>query len=484
MIDQLFALFPGNVVSKAWAREPELRALPRYAAEHLLVKFAPHGESTALQRLRGFLGRHCLPATAPENLQEHLARQGKAVAFARLTIRTDWEKGHLAGELSAWPDQKFSVPFEIGERFPQLFYGMWGSIRLERGERGRIVVSEFVPVRVPQARFDQFVRAREHFTEEQWMDILLQGMGTDPAGLSSEGKLACLARLAPLVERGLHLVDAPLPGTAGLEGLESFSPAALAISHPAALRSSLVANAILRTPDLGSAYEVVVLDHLQQLPWQDPNQGARAVAQLFGTLENRDGGRRVVSSVVFFVRAARRNGGAAQAPLPPWLARFSDHIAAYLNAGDVCNGALPPYSGPGLPADYLAEMFARLRPRSLQFELEEWLPRDLAYPDLRAVRRLTSGLLKLLYPGECWPADAVQKLAAFAVDVRRAVAKLTEIPQTQPATETPPGADSAQASSTRTEGAAVEREEPIPLLPPEIARSEHLPGDTHDPQSS
>jgi hypothetical protein len=116
--------------------------------------------------------------------------------------------------------------------------------------------------------------------------------------------------------------------------------------------------------------------------------------------------------------------------------------------------------------------------------LEEWLPRDLAYADLRAVRRLTSGLLKLLYPGECWPTDAFEKLAALAVELRRSVAKLTDIPRTQPATDTPRDTDSALASPDWTERTPVDGEAALPLLPPEIANNDHLPGETRDPQSS
>ena len=77
----------------------------------------------------------------------------------------------------------------------------------------------------------------------------------------------------------------------------------------------------------------------------------------------------------------------------------------------------------GLIVDYLAEFFREMRKRTFGDAINRHfkLGRDLNQRDTIAVKHTVSGLLKLLYPHEQYPTDAVRRCLEYALEARRRV---------------------------------------------------------------
>lgn len=77
----------------------------------------------------------------------------------------------------------------------------------------------------------------------------------------------------------------------------------------------------------------------------------------------------------------------------------------------------------GMIVDYLAEWMRELRKRTFGDAINKYfkLGRDLNQRDTIAVKHTVSGLLKLLYPAEDYPKEAVQRCLEYALEARRRV---------------------------------------------------------------
>ena len=455
--------FRENVVRKATAREPEFRHLPLFVTEYLLAKFAPSGNKKELERLKSFVQRHCAESAPEERVWDQVKLERPLVLVGKLTVAMNRRTGRLDGQLSALGEGRLAIPFEIADRYPQLFYGAWGTVGLAyHKDRKNLVVEDFVPIQVPGARLDAFLRGRMYFNETRWIDLLLQSLHVDPASLSEEAKHFYLLQLAPLVDGALPLLYRTNQSGSALLDLPNMFPQALQLRDPETLEAGLHPNPLDHLPGMIHTHSVIVLDPLSDFVWTRSQFHTTLLEDLRRTAERAN----LADASLALVCRVRSRARSPRLPLPEWAKSHPDFFRSVVGLAVSANDGQPaaPYDGPALALDYLAEMFARLRREPWKVDLDKFLPDSLDITDEQAVRRLVRALLKLVYPAGDYPPDAVARWTRVALQCREALydeasrhrpdafpprAKPAEEPEPQP--EPPPAPPAEEPPPAATE---------------------------------
>lgn len=96
----------------------------------------------------------------------------------------------------------------------------WGIIELgyqypyDAKTPGKIKLMDFTDFCPYETDLEEFKTARESFSLDEWIDILLSAVDYNPAGYESRvQKLSVIQRLLPFAEKNLNLIELAPPGT-------------------------------------------------------------------------------------------------------------------------------------------------------------------------------------------------------------------------------------------------------------------------------
>ncbi len=302
---------------------------------------------------------------------------------------------------------------EVVEKNPALLkQGMWGVTEI-------IVVSDGVAVtgfRPMQASVDLnlWKEARCEFTLEEWRSLLLLSMGYNPAAFTAGEALLLLCRLLPLVQKNMHLMELAPKGTGKSYIFENISPQVRLVSGGNISPAVLFVNNVNAMPGLLARYAVVVLDEVQTLKFDKPEE---IVGGLKGYLANARiarGGLHEIASDCGFVLLANITLDAAQRPakdpliseLPKFLQEtaFIDRLRGLIPGWQIrkLSGSQSFASSSGLKADYFGDVLIALRH---DLEADSFCAQKVELSGERpyrrneeSVRALASGFMKLLFP--------------------------------------------------------------------------------------
>lgn len=252
--------------------------------------------------------------------------------------------------------------------------------------------------------------AREQFTTEEWVDVLLRSIGLEPAQLDAPAKAAMLLRMVPFVERNYNMVELGPRGTGKSHLYQQVSPYAHLISGGKATVAKMFVNNANGQRGLVCQYDVVCFDEVSGISF-DSKDGVNIMK---GYMESGEFSRgkesiRGDGSMVFVGNfdvdvEHQQRVGHLFGPLPDEMrddTAWMDRIHCYLPGWNV-----PKMGGDlltdhfGLVSDFLSECMSHLRNQSRVSALQGrvYFGGALSGRDTNAVNKTISGLLKLLSP--------------------------------------------------------------------------------------
>lgn len=414
--------FPGQVVLKSLTQESLFQRVPRFVVENLLARAG--GTEEAIAKVRRVLEAQYLGPSHAEWIKDQLLRRGRYVLIDRLEVRVELNPSTYLAHVPSLGDHPVEVDPILPEQYPGVLYGLWGTMELVyTKERGRVILKQFFPFQATLTRLDPYLKGRSYFGEEEWIDFLLGSVGINPLPLTRRQKFLYLARLAPLVEPNLHLLELGPRQTGKTYLLRNVSAEAFVVSGGKVSPAVLFYNIKEHKPGLIPTYKVVVFDEIAHTAWEDPS----IVSILKDYMESGQfsrGGRTMASEAsLVFLGNADLNKTPVTRVLPMGLrgdTAFLDRIHGII-PGHEFPKVTPEllYSGPGLVVDYLSAAFQILRRQYLRLDLEA--PPGCTQRDLRALRKWVTALVKLVYPDGAAPEAFLQEARTFALELRRRV---------------------------------------------------------------
>lgn len=417
------------------------RGIPSYVGEWVLDTIAPGDGPLTVEEAKKVQewAARAIPRPDDQNLIRSRLLAGetvKALTPLQVDVILTRQQQDRLGKMPLIGILQAHVSEDLTHRYPELLKsGMWGIVQLINTPDG-VVVADFKPM---QSQVDLFLwkETRKSFSLQEWRALLLMSMGYAPEAFSENEQSLLLCRLLPLVQKNMHLIELAPKGTGKSYIYENISPNVRLVSGGNISPAVLFVNNANGLPGLLARFSVVVLDEVQTLKFEKPDE---IVGGLKGYLANGQltrGGLYQIASDCGFVLLANILLDERQRPISDSLTQDLPHFLQETAFLDRIKGIIPgweigkltsrSFSGSvGLKADFLGAVLLALRE---DLEAEQVVTRrvrligqSIFKRNEDSVRAIASGLYKLLFPsGVCTDEELYQHCVAPAVRLRQLV---------------------------------------------------------------
>ena len=323
--------------------------------------------------------------------------------------------------------------------------GAWGTMGVEydatyeiKGRKYPFYIKEFTPFQVTRLDLDDYIERRGRFSDEEWLDLLVQSIGFNPVHFDRRTKWLMMLRLVPFVESNYNLIELGPQQTGKTYTFRNTSSRAFVVSGGKATPATLFFHGATKRLGVVGTKHVVYFDEISKTKFDDADASISVFKDYMQTgVFTRLGQEfRASASIVLGgnievdLRAKRPSGRYdhlfSVLPEPLQDTAFLDRLHAYLPGWEMPVINPENYAtGYGFMSDYLAEIFAELRRRNYLTHItaQASLP-GMNQRNQDSIRKTAAGLLKLLHPqhaaGEV-PAVLLKEILEFAVEMRKRV---------------------------------------------------------------
>lgn len=397
------------------------RNLPAFVKDFLLKRYLniQTGEIDTLA-LTQFLNQ-----VVPSNggsVKDKIVSGEEVVLLARFIINIDLNKGI----------KQFSIPdygIKLKEGIiPEYTYNKhkgelvdgekWGIIKLcllldDDGKKHHVQMVDYKPFR-PYSSVDvnYLAEARQHFTTQEWMDVLLSAMEYDPDGFTNmTQKMEFLTRLLIFAEPRLNVIELAPKGTGKSYVFGNLSKYGWLVSGGKVTRAKLFFDKTKQQNGIIKNHDFTVFDEIQTIVFQEP---AEIQAALKSYLES---GKTTIDNQEFTSECGLMLMGnipltEQHRPVSPFyfnslpenfresalLDRFHCFIEGWLlpriNTSMI-------FKGWTINVEYFSEIMHTMRTQNIYNQIYDELVEIAPNTDTRdskAVKRIATAYMKLLFP--------------------------------------------------------------------------------------
>jgi ATP-dependent Lon protease len=440
--DLLNQHFAGKVVRKDLTKLLKEGAnVPVYVLEYLLGSYCASNDPAVIEEgmktVKKILAENYVRTDEAEKIKSIIRERGGLKVIDKVTVTLNEKRDVYEAWLSNLGTKGVEISTSFVKKYEKLLTGgIWAIVQMryfyEEGQQGSpFLIEDVKPIQMPNMDMEELFAAREHFTEEQWVDVLLRSCGYEPAGFDVRTKWHILCRMVPLVENNYNVCELGPKGTGKSHIYKEISPNSILISGGQTTVANLFYNMARRTVGLVGLWDVVAFDEVAGISFKDKD-GVQIMKDYMASGSFARGRDQTsayasmvfignISSVDTLVKTSH-----LLAPFPESMidSAFFDRFHAYIPGWEIPK-MRPEFftSRYGLITDYLAEFLREMRKRTFGDAINKYfkLGRDLNQRDTIAVKHTVSGLLKLLYPNEKYDKEAVRRCLEYALEARRRI---------------------------------------------------------------
>ena len=477
--------FPGKVVRKDLTNMMKRSInVPSFVLEFLLGMYCSTEDKATVERgvarIRRILTENYVHPDESEIVKSKIRELGRFTVIDKVSVRLDERDNVYEARFTNLQIDPFVMPSEYVRKYTKLLQGgVWCILGIEYLEpadedadaladvfgapseapvrrrparrknsalNSPFSVCSLKPIQMPNLNLDEIISAREQFTTQEWMDMLLRSCGYEPSMLEPKQKLHFLERMVPLIEHNYNLVELGPRGTGKSHIYKEVSPHAVLVSGGQTtvanlfgrMNASMRANIADRTGLVG-IWDCVTFDEVAGMNFKDVNaiqvlkdymasgsfargkDELRADASLVFEGNINDSPENVLKTTHLFE------------PFPPEFnndSAFFDRIHSYLPGWEIPKMRSELITGHyGMITDCLSEFCRAMRPRDFTHLLDKYfrLNRDLNQRDEIGVRKTFAGLAKLLFPNEQMTREDARMILEYALEGRRRVKEQLKI---------------------------------------------------------
>lgn len=415
---KLEEIYPGAVVNKAIAQHLEAAKLPRFVAEYLIAMFCRDDDvEEGIRQINEQLRLHMPERKQKDLVKDRLTQTGEYKLIDRFKVEVSLARSESQTHKVNIPSLGIRDAYvyrDILDAHPRLLTdGVWGRGVLRYiPENKEIHLVEFKPFQLSNFGLGGYIEGRPEFTTEQWINVLVSSVGLNPYSYTPDERILIISRLIPMVEANTHVLELGPPGTGKTYTFDKISAYARVISGSVISPAALFYNANTRAAGILALYDAVVFDEIDKVGKGMPTE---VVNKLLKFMESGKYDRlgTEIPSGASVVLVGNLPEGLEQdfdklpcfQLLPEAMQHkaFFDRLAGFIPGWElaVIKGSkkhLSKYYG--FAADYFCEVLHALREqRDYQHIIDQNATlRNVTIRDERSVKKLTSGLLKLLFP--------------------------------------------------------------------------------------
>ncbi|NBC47088.1 MAG: BREX system Lon protease-like protein BrxL [Gammaproteobacteria bacterium] len=438
------AHFAGLVVRKDLVKTVKGNAIvPSYVLEYLLGQYCATNDEATIQTgidtVKEILRKHYVHRNEAGLIRSHIKEKGRYKVIDKVSVALNEKTDAYEAEFSSLGIKKVLVDSGTVKAHPKLLVsGVWCICDVEYqftedANSTPWVLSTLKPIQLSHFDFEQYLSARKAFTLDEWIDLLVQSMGFDPALFGRRSKLTQIVRLIPFCERNYNLIELGPKGTGKSHIFSEFSPHGILISGGEVTVPKLFVNNATGKIGLVGYWDVVAFDEFA-------GKRKRADKALVDILKNYMANKSFSRGIeTLGAEASMAFLGNTRHAVPYMLkhsdlfdelpekfydSAFLDRLHFYIPGWevDIIRGEMFS-AGYGFVVDYLAEILRSLRNHDYSDRYQTWfsLSSDISTRDRDGIHKTFSGLMKILFPHGEASAREVEALLRFAIEGRKRV---------------------------------------------------------------
>lgn len=460
--------FDGKIVRKDLTKKLKEGAnVPTYVLEYLLGQYCSSDDEEIIQNgveiVKKILTENYVRPDESEKILSKLRKQGSLAIIDQVTVSLNLSHDIYEANFSNLGLGKIPIADEYPEKYDRLLCGgIWCKIQLEyntqqeeqsvevviddedidnppifvrpeKKEDPIIAIRKLIPIQMPNINLDDLKKGRKAFTKEEWIDVMLRSVGMEPDELTEREKWLFLLRMIPLVENNFNLCELGPRSTGKSHLYKEISPNSILVSGGQTTVANLFYNMSSRSIGLVGLWDCVAFDEVAGIKFKD-NDGIQIMKDYmasgsFARGKEEKAGR---ASMVFVGNINQSvdvllKTSSLFDPFPPEMGTdtaFLDRMHCYLPGWEIPK--LRPElltNDYGFISDYLAEFLRDLRKEQYSDALDKYfkLGKNLNQRDTIAVRRMVSGLVKLIYPNGEFSKEDLAEILKIALEMRRRV---------------------------------------------------------------
>ena len=291
----------------------------------------------------------------------------------------------------------------------------WGILDLEYKQvgvkqEGKISLVDFKDFRPYKIDLKFFKEARKNFTTKEWIDVLLGAIDYNADGFKDENqKITMLTRLLPFVEERLNLMELAPKGTGKSYIFSQISKKGWLVSGGVMTRAKMFYDMNKRQEGLVSFFDYVALDEISTIKFPDIDEmrGAMKGYLESGTYNvgNKAGSGKAGVVLLGNIKEEKMDvQNNMLDELPPLFedSALIDRFHGFIKGWDVprMNEDMKVKDW-ALNTEYFSEIMHALREDVISKALVDELiavPKDADTRDTKAVKRIATAYMKLLFP--------------------------------------------------------------------------------------
>ncbi|MDE6589668.1 MAG: BREX system Lon protease-like protein BrxL, partial [Oscillospiraceae bacterium] len=259
--------FPGKVVRKDLTSLMKKGAnVPTYVLEYLLGMYCATNDEDAIEiglgKIRRILSENYVRPDQSEYIKSKIREDGQYTIIDKITVELDEREDKYVARFANLNMDPFEVSSDLVVHNEKLLVGgIWCIVRIEYIGLGRdggqeddydvdifgnkkkkkvrrkrskyespFEIASLKPIQMPNLDLDEIRDARQNFTKDEWIALLLKSAGYEPDALSDKQKFHYLLRFVPFIQKNYNLVELGPRGTGKSHVYSELSPYSILMS--------------------------------------------------------------------------------------------------------------------------------------------------------------------------------------------------------------------------------------------------------------
>lgn len=443
--ERLKAVFSSCIVRKDLTKKIKEGAnVPVYVLEYLLGMYCITDDEDAIEEgvrhVKQILAENFVRPDEAQKVISKLRERGSYTVIDKITVKLNYKQDIYEAEFSNLGIKNVAISETYPTEYERLLCGgIWCIVQLEyfynEAERNSnpFIIQKLTPIQMPSLDLDEVLSGRKCFSKNEWIDIILRSTGMEPSHMSERVKWLHLARLVPLVENNFNFCELGPRSTGKSHIYKEISPTSILVSGGQTTVANLFYNMSNRSVGLVGLWDCVVFDEVAGITFKDKD-GVQIMKDYMasGSFSRGKEEKAASASMVFIgninqsVDAILKTSHLFE-PFPEAMSNdsaFFDRMHCY-NPGWEIPKYRPEFftDDYAFITDYFAGFLRELRKTSYADALDQYfkLGNNLNQRDVIAVRKMVSGLVKIIYPHGMFAKKDIEEILRFALECRRRV---------------------------------------------------------------
>lgn len=437
--------FDGKIVRKDLTKAIKEGAnVPVYVLEFLLGQYCgsddPNIIEDGVKNVKRILSENFVRPDEAQKVLSSLRERGSYTVIDRITVSLNIKLDRYEADFSNLGVRNIPISSDYVSKYDRLLCGgIWCIVGLEYEyieedkKSTPIRIVKITPIQMPHIDMDEIKNGRRAFTKDEWITVLLRSTGMESDRFSTREKWLQLARMLPLIENNFNLCELGPRSTGKSHLYKEISPNSILVSGGQSTVANLFYNMSSKTVGLVGLWDCVAFDEVAGITFKDKD-GIQIMKDYMasGSFARGKEEKAASASMVFVGNINQSVDVLLKTshlfdPFPEAMAydtAFLDRMHCYIPGWEIPKYRPESFTNDyGFITDYLAEFMREMRKEPFGDVCDKYFRfgSNLNQRDAIAVRKMVSGLAKLLYPNGEFSKEDIEEILTFALEMRRRV---------------------------------------------------------------